>query len=183
MLLSTTIAMNASARPSASPRSPERMPEDAQVLRRRVGRDGDQDHVVEQDRPAGDEADELVERIAREHRRAAALLVQRRALGVGHRGQREHQRRDQEHERREAERMAGDNAEREVDRARQRGVDDREQERRADAARWQRSRASAPPSSARAPLGRGSTRPRRRPPAAVLAGGRAHCPRPLRGST
>ena len=62
-------------RGSASPRTPDR----------------DQDQVVEQDRPAGDEAPQLVERVAREHRRAAALLVQRGALDVGHRGQ------DEEH--------------------------------------------------------------------------------------
>ena len=184
MLLSTTSAMNASASPSASPLSPSGLPEDAQVLRRRVRRDGDQDDVVEQDRPAGDEADELVERVAREHRRAAALLVQRRPLDVGHRGQREQQRREQEHERREPERVAGDHAEREVDRARQRRVDDREQERRADAAP-QRSRASAPrarrprarsvaPRAARAVCAARPTARRRRPP---LRRG-AHAPRP-----
>ena len=72
----------------------ERTPEDAQVLGRRVGADRDQDHVVQQDRPAGDEADELVERVAREHGRAAAVGVQRRALDVGHRGEREQQRGD-----------------------------------------------------------------------------------------
>ena len=169
-------AMNASASPSASPRSPERAPEDPQVLRRRVGRDGDQDDVVEQDRPAGDEAHELVEGVAGEHRRAAAVLVQRGALHVGHRRQREQQRRDQEHERRQPERVPGDHPEREVDRARQRGVDDREQDRRADAAP-QRSRASAPPAPppcarASAPrVARTRSAPRappaaRRPPAA-----------------
>ena len=126
----------------------ERAPEHLQVLGRREGRDGDQDHVVEQDRPAGDEADELVERVAREHRRAASVLVQRGALDVGHRRQHEQQRGDQEHQRRQPQRVAGDHAQREVDRARQRRVDDREQDRRADAAA-QRSRASAAASSRR----------------------------------
>ena len=127
-------------------------PEHLQVLRRRERRDRDQDHVVEQDRPARDEADELVEGVAGEDRRAAAVLVQRGALDVGHRGQREHHRRDQEHERRQPERVAGDHAEREVDRARQRGVDDREQDRRADAAPDDHARASRElgPSAARA---------------------------------
>jgi hypothetical protein len=118
----------------------QRAPEDLQVLRRRVTGDGDQDDVVEQDRPPGDEADELVERVAGEDRRAAALGVQRGALRVGHRRQREEHRRDQEHERREPERVTGDHAEREVERARQRRVDDREQERRADAAPERRER-------------------------------------------
>jgi hypothetical protein len=80
MLPSTTNAMNASASSSASRVMPQRMPEHAQVLGRREGGDGDQDDVVEQDRPAGDEADELVERVASEHRRAAPILMQRGAL-------------------------------------------------------------------------------------------------------
>ncbi len=141
----------------------ERAPEDLQVLRRRVGRDGDQDHVVEQDRPAGDEADELVEGVAREHRRAAAILVQRGALDVGHGGHRVEQRRDQEHQRRQPQRVAGDHAQREVDRARQRGVDDREQDRRADAAPRHL--------------------PRARRQLRLLPPGRAHVPRLLRTST
>ena len=142
----------------------ERAPERAQVLRRGVARDRDQDHVVEQDRPARDEAHELVERVAREHRRAAPVLVQRGALDVGHRRQPEQQRGRQEHERREAQRVPDDHAEGEVDRARERRVDDREQDRLADAARA-RSRASAPRARPR-PRPRG---PRRRSRAATPA--------------
>jgi len=113
---------------------PEGAPEHARIVGRRVARDGDQDDVVEQDRPACDEADQLVERVAREHRRAAALRVHRRALGVRHRRQGEQHRADEEDDRRQTERVAGDDAEREVDRSRDRRVDDREQRRRADAA-------------------------------------------------
>ena len=107
----------------------QRAPEHAHVLRGRECGDGDQDDVVEQDRPAGDEAHELVERVAGEHRRAAALLVHRGALGVGHRGEGEKPRGDHEHQRRQPERPPGDHPEREVDGAGQRGVDDREQDR------------------------------------------------------
>ena len=60
--------------------------------------------------------DELVERVAGEDRRAAALLVQRGALDVGHRGQGEEDAGDQEDDRRQAQRALGDDAEREVDR-------------------------------------------------------------------
>ena len=63
------------------------MPEDLQVLRRRVGGNRDQDDVVEQDRPARDEADELVEGVAGEDRRAARFLVQWGPLDVGQGGQ------------------------------------------------------------------------------------------------
>ena len=58
-------------------------PEQREVVRRRERGDRDQDQVVEQDRPACDEAPQLVEAVARQHGRAAALLVQRRALHVG----------------------------------------------------------------------------------------------------
>ena len=48
-------------------------PEDGQVVGHEEGRDGDRDDVVEHQRPAGAEADELVEGAAREARRAAGL--------------------------------------------------------------------------------------------------------------
>ena len=112
----------------------QRAPEHAHVLRRRVRRDGDQDDVVEQDRPAGDEAHELVEGVAGEHGRTAPLGVQRGTLDVGHRRQREQQRRDQEDDRRQPQRVTRDHSQGEVDGARQRRVDDREDDRRADAA-------------------------------------------------
>ena len=158
----------------------ERIREHAQVLRGRVGRDGDQDDVVEQDRPARDEAHELVERVAGEHARAAPVLVQRGSLDVGHRRDREHQRGDQEHERGEPERVARDHPEREVQGARQRRVDDREEDRRADAAardrpragRELRGRALAPG----ARLGRGARRRLRR----RARGARVHAVRGVR---
>ena len=117
------------------PAVPERAPERAaEVVRRGEPAHGEQEHVVEQDRPAGDEAPQLVERVAREHGGAAAVLVQRGALDVGHRGQGEEHAAEQEHERREPQRVVGDDAEREVDRAGHRRVDDREQRRRAQRA-------------------------------------------------
>ena len=134
MLESTTNAMIASASSERLGVVAQRRPEDLQVLRRGVGADGDQDDVVEQDRPAGDERDELVEGVAGEHGGAAGLLVQGGALDVGHRGQPEHHRGDQEHERGEPERVVDDDPEREEHGARQRGVDDPEQDRGADRA-------------------------------------------------
>src|SRR5438552_1966500 len=44
----------------------EAAPDRAQVMRHRDRRQGDDDDVVDQDRPAGDEADQLVERVAGE---------------------------------------------------------------------------------------------------------------------
>ena len=108
---------------------PEVAPEGGHVVRRRERGDRDQDDVVEQDRPAGDEADELVEAVAGKDRRARPLGMQRGALDVGHRRQGEEQPRDEEDQRRQAERVVGDDAEREVDRAGDRRVDDRKQRR------------------------------------------------------
>ena len=79
----------------------ERRPERPGVLGCGERRDGDQDRVVEQDRPAGREADQLVERVTREDGRAAALLVQGCRLDVRHGRQRVHTGGDQEDERRE----------------------------------------------------------------------------------
>ena len=63
----------------------ERLPEDREVVRDEERRDGDRDDVVEHLRPGGSEADELVEGVAREARRAARLRVAHGALGVGQR--------------------------------------------------------------------------------------------------
>src|ERR1700721_1487742 len=73
---------------------------------RRPCADGDQDHVVEQHRRGGDEADELVEGVAREDGRARALGVHLRPLEVGHRRQGEEEPGDQVDARREARRGA-----------------------------------------------------------------------------
>ena len=95
---------------------PQRLPEDREVVRDEERRDGDRDDVVQHLRPGGSEADELVEGVAREARRAARLRVAHRALGVGERGRREDQARDDEDERRQPEREDRRDAERVVDR-------------------------------------------------------------------
>ena len=112
----------------------EAAPEDAEVVRRGERAQRDEDQVVEADRPAGDEADELVERVAGDHRRAAALLVQRRALDVGRHDHREQHAAGQEDGPREPERALGDQPGREVDRGGDEALDDPEQRRASPAA-------------------------------------------------
>jgi len=120
-----------------------------QIVGNRDRRQSDHDQVVDQDRPSGDEGDQLVERIAREGRGAAALAEHRGALQVGERGEHEEQAGDQEDHRRETESAVGDDPEREVDREANRRVDDREQPRhpngRASAASDVPPRAPDPP--------------------------------------
>ena len=94
----------------------ERLPEDREVVRDEERRDGDRDHVVQELRPGGAEADELVEGVAREARGAAGLRVADGAFGVRQRGGGEDQAGDDEDERRQAEREDGGDAERVVDR-------------------------------------------------------------------
>ena len=106
-LSKATNAITANATAIWSAAMAERRPERREVRRHRQRRDGQQDRVVEHDRPAGDEADELVERVAAEHRRSASLLVQRRALRVGHRGELEEDPAGEEHERASARRRGG----------------------------------------------------------------------------
>ena len=146
-LTAATKPMMASARRELDGPVAQLAPEGREVVRGRERGDRDQDHEVEQDGPAGHEAPQLVEGVAGEHGRAGALLVQRRALDVGHRAQDEEQRRQQEHDRGQAERLAGHRAEREVEAGADRRVDDREQRRRSEraAARSLRS-VTAPPS-------------------------------------
>ena len=105
----------------------ERRPERGEIRRHGQRRHGEQDRVVEHDRPARDEADELVEGVPREYGRAAPLRVQRCSLRVCHRGQLEEQSRGQKDERSKSVGVVGDNAEREIDRADRGRVDDREQ--------------------------------------------------------
>ena len=95
---------------------PQRAPEDREVVRHEERRDGDRDHVVQHLGPRGPERDELVERVAREARRAARLRIADGALGVGRGGHREDDARDHEHEWGQPEREARRDAERVVDR-------------------------------------------------------------------
>ena len=116
--------------------------------RRQVVRDGDRgrgdhDQVVDQDRPAGDEADQLVEGVAREGRRPAPLAEHRAALDVRQRGEREHQPRRQEDQGRQPQASIGDHADREVDREADRSRSGRVEERARRAGAW--------PSSGRSP--------------------------------
>ncbi len=97
------------------------------------GERGD-DQVVDQDRPAGDEGDQLVEGVAGEARGAAALAEHRPALDVGERGEHEEQPGGEEDQRRQAEAAVGDDPEREVDREADRRVDGDEEAGHAEAA-------------------------------------------------
>ncbi len=124
------------------------------VVGNRERRQGDHDQVVDQDRPAGDEGDQLVEGVTGEGRGAAALAEHRPALNVAERGQAKEQARGEEDQRRQAEAAVGDDAEREVDREADRGVGRGEQPGHAEAALEER---------VRLPSGRRLPRPRRLP--------------------
>ena len=110
----------------------ERPPEDRQVVRDEERRDRDRDHVVQELRPRGAEADELVERVAREARGAAGLRVADGSFHVGQGRGREDQARDHEDDRGQAEREGGRDAERVVDRRADVAVRRREQRGRAE---------------------------------------------------
>ena len=87
----------------------------AEVVRQEQRRERGHDQVVEEERPARDEPGEVVERAADERRGAARLPQLRRAFGVRQRDDEEEQAGEEEDERRQAERVAGDDPEREVD--------------------------------------------------------------------
>jgi hypothetical protein len=87
----------------------------------------DHDQVVEEERPAGDEAGQVVDRAPNERGGAARLRQRRRRFCVRQRDEQEEQADAKENERREAERVQGDDAEREVDRRRDLAVGDREE--------------------------------------------------------
>ena len=105
-----------------------------QIVRDRDRRRGDHDQIVDQDRPARDEADQLVEGVPSERRRPTPLPEHRAPLDVGERGEREHQPRDQEDQWRQPQAAIGDHPDREVDReadrGRSRGVEERHPEHR-----------------------------------------------------
>ena len=105
-----------------------------QVVRDRERRESDDDQVVDQDRPAGDEGDQLVEGVAGEGRGATPLAEHRPALDVGQRRQPEEEPGGEEDQRRQTEALVGDDAECEVDRESNRRVGRREQPRDAEAA-------------------------------------------------
>ena len=90
------------------------------------------DEEVEEERPAGDEPGEIVERPADERRCAAGLRQRGRALGVRERDDQEQRACQQEDERGEAERLRGDDSERDVERRRDLPVRDGEQRRRVE---------------------------------------------------
>src|SRR5205823_936718 len=99
------------------------------VVRQEERGQRDHDQVVEEQRPAGEEAEEVVERLAHEGRRAAGLRDRRGALGVRERDEQEERADEEEHDRREPERVQRDDPEGEVDRRRDLSVGDRERRR------------------------------------------------------
>ena len=102
----------------------ERRPE---VVRHEERRKGDHDQVVEEERPAGQEAGEVVERPTDEGSGATGLGNRRGALGVGERDDEEEGADEGEHLGREAQRVQGDDPEGDVDRGGDLAVGDREQ--------------------------------------------------------
>ena len=111
-------------RPGLERRHRQRVPE---VVRQEERRERGDDQVVEEERPAGDEAGQVVERAAHEGRGAAGLPQLGRPLGVRERDDEEEHAGEEEDERRQAERVRRDDPEREVDRARDLAVGDREE--------------------------------------------------------
>ena len=97
------------------------------VVRQEQRRERDHDQVVEEERPAGEEAGEVVERAADEGRCAARLRNRGRALCVRERDDEEESADQGQHLGREAERVQRDDPEREVDRGGDLAVRDREE--------------------------------------------------------
>ena len=107
----------------------ERQPE---VVRQEERRERDHDQVVEEERPAGEETGEVVERDAHECRRAAGAAVRGRPLDVRRRDDEEDQPDEREHDRRHPERVERDDPEREVDRGGDLAVRDGRERRRVE---------------------------------------------------
>ncbi len=98
-----------------------------QVVRNRKDRQGDHDQVVEQDHPARDEGDQLVERMARKRGGPAPLAQHRPTLEVCEHGQHEEQPGGEEDQGGETETALGHHPEGEVDRKPDRGIGDDQQ--------------------------------------------------------
>ena len=165
----------------------------AEVVRQEDGRERDHDQVVEEERPAGEEAVDVVVGAPDERRRAAGLRERRRRLGVRERDDQEEDARAEEDERREAERIGGDDPEREVERRGDLAVGDREERRRVEHALEAAELAGhqRPPlrSSVSRPTPRAMKRPPRRKPstpppfAAVTASSATPIPMKVTAST
>ena len=110
-----------------------------EVVRQEERRQGDHDHVVEEERPPGHETGEVVRRATHERRRATRLGQRGRPLRVGQRDDQEQEPDEEQHERREAERVRCEHAEREVDRRSDLAIGDREERPRVELAAqtWQ----------------------------------------------
>ena len=104
----------------------------AEVVRQEERRERDHDQVVEEERPAGEEAGQVVEGAADEGGGAARLRNRGRALRVRERDDQEERADDGEHLGRQAERVQGDDPERDVDRGGDLAVGDREERRRVE---------------------------------------------------
>ena len=96
------------------------------VVRDEEQREGDHDGEVEHHRPADDEAGQVAERVSCDRSGPARLVDRAHALLVGGGREPEEQAGPEQHERRQPERPQRDDAEREVERARDLAVDDRE---------------------------------------------------------
>jgi hypothetical protein len=106
---------------------PSELERSREVVGKEQRRQRDHDQVVQEERPAGQEADQVVERPPDERGGAAHLRDRRRSLGVRHRHEQEEHADGEEHRGREAEGVEGDDAEREVDRRGDLAVRDREE--------------------------------------------------------
>ena len=97
------------------------------IMRQEECRERNDDQVVEEEHPAGDEAPQIVERDSHERRGAARLPDGRRPLRIRERDDEEENSRRQEERGREPERVQGDDPECEVDRGGDFAVGNREE--------------------------------------------------------
>ena len=104
----------------------------AEVVRHEEAGQRDDDQVVEEERPAGDEPRRVVERAPHEGRGAAGLRQRRGSLRVRERDEEEERPDAEQHPGRGAERVERDDAEREVDRRPDLAVGDRRERARTE---------------------------------------------------